>query len=406
MIKPMREFNPMQYMAIDIANHYGLDKCNYEDRIQWVKSNIDNLEDFTVTAEEPLLYSKAVHALREVQAGEPTNHAVAFDAVCSGLQIMSALMRCKSGCELTGLIDPENRIDAYTALTASLNARLGSTATYERKEVKQAIMTYLYGSTAKPLEVFGEELIDAFHGTIQENCTGAVELLHILLNSWNNTLDAHTWVLPDNHHAYCPVTAMAKKRILVEEKSLDFSYTPTVIYEVQEAQERGLANAANVIHSIDAYILRSVIRRCNYDKSKLENFLDATYTYTEEEQANDWVTERYKATKIPCISFVEHIWSNGINHYPESLIGALQSIVSEVLTHKPFEVITIHDSFACHPNNMNVLRKQYNNVLADLSDSTILDDICSQLYQQEGKVQKCTDESISYLIRNSNYGLT
>lgn len=401
-----KQFNPMQYLAIDIANHYGLDKSNYKDRIQWVKNHMDTLEEHTVTAEEPLLYAKAVHALREVQQGKPTNHSAAFDAVCSGLQIMSALMRCKKGCELTGLIDPDNRIDAYTAITAALNARLGSTATYERKEVKQAIMTYLYGSKAAPLEVFGEELINEFHATMAEEATGAVELLQILINSWNSELDSHTWTLPDNHHAYCPVTIKTKKRINVEEPSLDFRWSPTMIYEVQEPQEAGLANAANVIHSIDAYILRSVVRRCSYNRELLNKFLEATSTYTEQEQINDWVTERYNATRMPCISFVEHIWSNGINHYPESLIRALQSIVSDVLEHEPFGVITIHDSFACHPNHMNVLRKHYNNVLADLSDSTILDDICSQLYQQEGRVNKCTDKSISHLIRNSNYGLT
>lgn len=403
----MKQFNPMQYLAIDIANHYGLDKLNYEDRINWVKAHINNLEDYIATAEEPLLYAKALNALREVQQGKLTNHSVAFDAVCSGLQIMSALMRCKRGCELTGLIDPDNRIDAYTSITTALNCKLGSTAVYERKEVKNAIMTYLYGSIAVPLEVFGEELIDEFHATMAEQATGAVELLQILLNSWNSELDNHTWVLPDNHHAYCPVTVMTKKRINVEEPSLDFRWTPTMIYEIQEPQEKGLANAANVIHSIDAYILRSVVRRCNYNERLLKDFLEATDTYKEEEeQANDWVTERYNATRMPCISFVEHIWCNGINHYPESLIRALQSILSDVLEHEPFSVITIHDSFACHPNHMNVLRKHYNNVLADLSDSTILDDICSQLYQQEGKVSKCSNESISHLIRNANYGLT
>ncbi|AKG13494.1 DUF4326 domain-containing protein [Moraxella bovoculi] len=406
LMKPMKQFNPMQYLAIDIANHYGLDKLNYEERIQWVKANMDNLEDYTATAEEPLLYAKAVHALREVQSGKPTNHAVAFDAVCSGLQIMSALMRCKKGCELTGLIDPDNRIDAYTAITAALNARLGSTATYERKDVKAAIMQYLYGGMSTPLEVFGEELIDEFLLAMSEQATGAVELLQILLNSWNSELDNHTWVLPDNHHAYCPVLTKAKKRINVEEPSLNFRWTPTMIYEIQEPQEEGLANAANVVHSIDAYILRSVVRRCNYNKELLEKFLEATYTYEKQERANDWVTERYNATRMPCISFVEHILNNGINHYSKSLIQALQSVVSDVLVHEPFSVITIHDSFACHPNHMNVLRKHYNNVLADLSDSTILDDICSQLYQQEGTVKKCTDESISYLIKNANYGLT
>ena len=30
----MKEFNPMQYLAIDVANQYGLGKENFETRIQ------------------------------------------------------------------------------------------------------------------------------------------------------------------------------------------------------------------------------------------------------------------------------------------------------------------------------------------------------------------------------------
>ena len=34
------------YLAIDIANCYGLNKLNFEDRIDWVKTNEKYLEDF------------------------------------------------------------------------------------------------------------------------------------------------------------------------------------------------------------------------------------------------------------------------------------------------------------------------------------------------------------------------
>ena len=80
----MKEFNPMQYLAIDIANQFGLDKVTYEERIQWVKDNLNYLEEYGNEAEEPLLYYKAVKALRTAQAGKPIGHTVALDSASSG----------------------------------------------------------------------------------------------------------------------------------------------------------------------------------------------------------------------------------------------------------------------------------------------------------------------------------
>ena len=35
----MQTFSPIEYMAIDIANHFGLDKQPWEARIAWFKEN-------------------------------------------------------------------------------------------------------------------------------------------------------------------------------------------------------------------------------------------------------------------------------------------------------------------------------------------------------------------------------
>ena len=80
----MKTFNPMQYLAIDVANSFGHDKWEFEDRIQWVKDHINYLEEYQHEAEEPLLYYKAVKALRQSQAGKVTGHAVALDSASSG----------------------------------------------------------------------------------------------------------------------------------------------------------------------------------------------------------------------------------------------------------------------------------------------------------------------------------
>ena len=63
------------------------------------------------------MYLKAVAAVRKAQAGTPTGHLVGFDAVCSGMQIMSALTGCHKGAHATGLVDPNHRADAYTDCT-------------------------------------------------------------------------------------------------------------------------------------------------------------------------------------------------------------------------------------------------------------------------------------------------
>ena len=243
----MKEFNPMQYLAIDIANQWGLSKLNFEDRIKWVKTNEKYLEDYQDQAEEPLLYYKAVKALRDAQAGKPIGHTVALDSASSGLQLMSTVMRCKGGASLTGLIDPDTRTDAYSLITEKLNAKLGSESellVIPRKDSKRALMTMLYGSSKVPEEVFDMN-VGLFYETVEEECNGAYTLLQMLLDSWDKNALHHSWYLPDGHYAHCPIVVTKEKRINLSE----WEYTPVAIVKENTTLKFGLSNAANVIHS-------------------------------------------------------------------------------------------------------------------------------------------------------------
>lgn len=393
-----KQFNPMQYLAIDIANHYGLDKLNYEDRIEWVKTNEKYLEDFQNQAEEPVLYYKAVKALRDAQAGKPIGHTVALDACCSGLQIMSAVMRCKSGAMLTGLIDPDNRKDAYTLITDALNKKLGTDTVYPRKDSKEAVMTGFYGSTKVPERIFGDD-VEAFYETLQEQCGGAWELLQILLQSWNKKALSHSWYLPDGHYAYCPVMETVSKRVTLS----DWDYTPVMEYKENMALKFGLSNSANAIHSIDGYLLRTLVRRCNYKPKLIKNARQALLDSTDKFNADNVLNKRWFKTKMADIADLETI-TNKANELAKELKDELVRIFDMVLSHEPFDVICIHDSFATHPNHCNQLRFHYKEILAEISDSTIIDDICNQLYGDEDTIDK--GESISQYIRNSNYAIS
>lgn len=334
----MKQFNPMQYLAIDIANNYGLDKLNYEDRIKWVKDNINYLEEYQDQAEEPILYYKAVKALRDVQAGKPIGHVVALDSVNSGLQIMSSLMRCKSGASLTGLIDPDTRTDAYTLITERVNAKLGTNTVYPRKDSKQALMTMLYGSKVVPERIFGDS-VEAFYETVEEECNGAYTLLQILLQSWNKKALSHSWYLPDGHYAYCPVMETVSKRVTLS----DWDYTPTMVYRENMALKFGLSNAANVIHSIDGYLLRTMVRRCNYKPKLIKQARQACLNSLNEFNADNVLNQRWFKTRMADIADLETI-TNKANELDKELKDELVRIFDMVLSHEPFDVICIHDS--------------------------------------------------------------
>ena len=80
----MLTFTGFEYLLIDCANHFGLDKLTFEARIGWGRTNLDQLESLTGEAESAYLYMKSVAAIRKAQKGIPTGHLVALDAVCSG----------------------------------------------------------------------------------------------------------------------------------------------------------------------------------------------------------------------------------------------------------------------------------------------------------------------------------
>lgn len=395
---PMKEFNPMQYLAIDIANCYGLNKLNFEDRIHWVKTNEKYLEDYQDQAEEPILYYKAVKALRDVQAGKPIGHTVALDSASSGLSLMSAVMRCKSGASLTGLIDPDTRTDAYTLITEKLNAKLDSELVIPREDSKKALMTFCYGSRKVPEEVFGMN-VDLFYETVEEECNGAYTLLQILLYSWDKKALHHSWYLPDGHYVHCPITVTKEKRINLSE----WEYTPVATVKENTTLKFGLSNAANTIHSIDAYVLRTMVRRCNYKPKLIKQARQALIDSIDEYNPNNVLNKRYGYTKMADITYLDII-TNTANELSQELKDKLIHIFDMVLSHEPFDVICIHDSFATHPNHCNQLRFHYKEILAELSESTVIDDILSQLFGYRDTVDK--GDSIAEYIRNSNYGLS
>ena len=137
----MQKFSGYEYLLIDAANQFGLDKLLFEERINWAMHNLSTLEAFAAQADNKPLYMKAVQAIRKAQAGQPMGHVIGLDAVCSGIQVMSALTGCVAGATATGLVDPDRRADAYSEVTDVMATLLGGSVAVSRDDAKKATMT-------------------------------------------------------------------------------------------------------------------------------------------------------------------------------------------------------------------------------------------------------------------------
>ena len=409
----MKEYLPLDYLCIDIANHFGLDKLLFEDRIQWVKDNYAQLEELADKADVKPLYMKAVHELRNVVAGKPTGHIVQLDATCSGIQLLSAMAGCVRGADATGLVS-HKRADAYTDVTREMNKILQlrgmSTIVVPRADVKRAMMTSVYGSTAVPKEVFGEgDLLDVFYSAVAVVAPAAFELMTALLHTWQPYALQHSWVMPDNHHVMIKVLEQKETRIEVDELN---HATFTTYVTINQGTEKGVANVANVTHSVDAYVLRSVIRRASFDVKKIQeaykllnDSLSVDADTTEPcDDALQTMLDIYKYSAMLDVSIIDYINESNVHHVSLPMVIRLLAVLTEMLARGSSPVVTVHDSFGSLPTHCNTVRYWYKEICAELAESNMLAFLVSQITGKHVTYIKKSND-LGNKIRNSSYGI-
>lgn len=397
-------FTGRQYLKIDIANNFGLDKLSWDDRLSWFHTNEPHLESLLNQAEEPALYYAAVKAYRDVQAGNPIGYMISLDATASGLQILAALTSDRSAAQLCNVIDTGKREDAYTKVYELMLAETGGSAKLERDMVKQAVMTSFYGSTAMPKRVFGEgQLLTLFYDIMQTTAPAAWELNKTMLDLWDPETLSHDWVLPDNFHVKTKVMDTQVDIVHFNEKPHD------VAYKINRPMQSGRSLGANMVHSIDGMIVREMSRRCDYDQRKIDMLSDLIETSTtlgKSASSNDdrmvvrlW--DHYEETGYLSARILDHLNEDNLGHTAPSVISELL----ESLPARPFKVISIHDCFRCLPHYGNDLRMQYNLQLKAIAESNLLGSIISQLIGRKVEIGKLNPE-LSKEIAEANYALS
>lgn len=245
---------------VAIANHAGKDKLTWKERIEWAA----NTDPKTIEWKEPILGRKAVRALRDAKAGKKSGYVMSLDATSSGLQIMAAVSGCKKTAKLVNCIDPDTRYDVYSVIADKMNSNLDKPV--PRKISKQCAMTHYYNSKATPKSLLSDTELKVFYQVLKGLLPGADDVMHTINACWNPEADHHSWVMPDGHTVYVPVVESINATYIDD----DLGEIPLRYYH-QTRSENFRSLPANVIHSIDGYIAREMIRRCDFQLSHIHD---------------------------------------------------------------------------------------------------------------------------------------
>lgn len=329
----MEKFTGIEYVKIDIANQFGLDRLRWHDRIHWVNNNQPDLPELIENSEKPLLFEKALRALEAAEQRIKYRFNVGLDATASGIQMMAAMSGCKKTAACVNLINTGKREDVYQDVADEMSDSLG--IKIGRKTVKKPIMTFFYGSQAQPKAVFGEgEGLTAFYSALGNRMPGALELMKLFQSFWNPTVSHYEWAMPDGHVVYWPVMEAIDKGIEIDEAHhLRFTFRS----KQPMAQIRGRSLAANLTHSVDGYVCREMIRRA-------------------QEQG--------------------------------------------------FHMAPIHDCFYSHPNDMNMVRQNYIDIMAEVAEMDLVTNILSQINPARQIRFHKHSEDLSTDIREAEYALS
>ena len=255
---------------------------------------------------------------------------------------------------------------------------------------------YFFGSNQKPIDLFGKDTAQhqAFLKATATICPGAAYLRNYIISLADPEALQYKAVMPDLF------TLVYKVKNKEHEDKIEIDTLPkhpTFVYRrtTNEAKEDDVALCAHTTHGTDAYIVRELTARCNHNKVHLNNVaqmlierlsVDIEISYMLPIEAITW------ESGICSIVGIDYITNQTVNQLSNLYCETLLKQIQRVLNHKTFPVITVHDSFHSHPNNMDRVREVYMEIIVEIAKSTLLDSMLSQITGYPITIEKMSDD--------------
>lgn len=404
-----------RWLLVDLANHSNSDisRKDYYRRYDW-STNVCCYQEHRDSALEGDWKTKPqfTACLQELalNMSKPTGYMVGLDAGASGLQIMSVLTNNEEGCRITGLIGDVS--DAYEVLTDAINE--GTNFNFTRKEGKEAIMPFFYGSKKTPKAVLGLDGFSRWLEVLNKRLLGPSKLLFSALKSWNKRAISYDWTMPDTHQVFLPVTQMVNHKVVSEQLGTLFM----VPVEENRPQNFGLELAAHITHSCDGYVAREMVRRLSYT-ADIEHMLDSVevellsreiynteYDDLIEVEIQEYI-DAYEDTGVVSVGVLDVMdGTTDLSSFPYEYIRKLSGILLRMSQYRRFDMLTVHDEFKCHANHCNRMSQEYQFILSEFVNSSMLEHILNEI-EGNREVLKTTifHPTLAKQIQEGKYGI-
>lgn len=395
------------WLWADLGTSLGFDKLSWFQRALKARKAFAKGADWAIETYKPEDMNICAHAWKACEhmvEDKPVDHMVSIDATASGIQIASCITSDAKAMQLCNVINTGTRVDAYTVV----HQQFGAMKDIERKAIKQALMTMAYGSTAVPKKVFADDYA-AFMNYARKAIGGPMYVNDVLQALWKWDAPTHEWIMPDGFEV--KITSNGSTSISCQSP---VGLVHATFYEARAGeQERGMG--ANTVHSLDAFVLREIVRMCNYDRMfimRVERSLDSPAQFNvsyDPCQLGINIIDAWRSTGIISARLLQVIHDE-----PEILsllrkdeITSLKKLVGQIRGRK-VQLLTIHDCFRCHPNDADDVMHYYRLVLANITRGNFLQYMVNTLarvpYQVISPSQEERNE-VADLIMQSVYAL-
>lgn len=312
--KPLRTPEAEEWFLVSGANLYGVDKVSFPQRRQWVDENRENIIKSAQSPHEFLFWTRADKPFQflafcfeyqdyvNVGLQHVTHMPVHLDGSNNGIQLLSILSRDAEAGKATNCLpncDPNDLYGDIADVTKQLLTEDGSIESQfwldygiDRKTTKRQVMVFPYGGTRYSCEAYTQEWFDDKEEAVGRRSfvDGATELRYVrhlsetiwkaigqvltgpkTLMDWfqnvarvfNDEQMAIMWELPSgfmvNQMYYNPSKARVKTKFGEHVRKVSIKLKDeSRIYKRRQVN----AVAPNIIHSLDANLLMSIVNRC------------------------------------------------------------------------------------------------------------------------------------------------
>jgi len=250
-----KDLTKNEWIVVNIANEAGFDKLFWNDRVIKGKEIINSYLNGSFKPEKDnYLLIKRLNEVKELLDGSSIQEPnIYLDATASGLQILSAIsLDLEAGSKVN--IGTKERKDVYLETAKLFSDMFG--LDIEREHIKKPLMTYFYNSRKNIEDYFGEEMAEMFFEMMGEGFKGPQKVLDTV-NKYFEPRKVFEYNLPDMRVSI-PIEVSVTEDLKFKEIEVPFTYK---VNQADENQWRGLV--PNIVHSLDAWILRYVLKYLN-----------------------------------------------------------------------------------------------------------------------------------------------